>query len=92
MTARTVYWGGMNRTPEGVERLRAVARARQRAHNIVAQLHRDEFYALWTDRGRSGEPGYDSRRAAAERAVAHNHPEDFARVFAAEKAREGVAS
>lgn len=45
---------------------------------------------MWVDRGHMDSPGYDARRDAAERAVARNHPEDFARVFAAEKRREGL--
>lgn len=87
MTTATVYWGGRNRTPAGVERLRRTAAARQRALHIVARMHAEEFAALWTERGHKDGPGYDARRDAAERAVARNHPEDFARAFAAEKAR-----
>jgi len=85
--APATRYGGMPRSPAGIEAHRADQRARQRARHIVARMHGDEFAALWVERGRTDSPGYDSRRDRAERAVARNHPEDFARAFAAEKAR-----
>jgi hypothetical protein len=86
----SVRYSGSRRSPAGIEAYRAHQRARQRALHIVARMHSDEFAALWLDRRRWDSPGYDARKARAERAVARNHPEDLERVFAAEKRREGL--
>jgi hypothetical protein len=84
-------WGGEMRSPESIDKFRKVSRARQRALRVIARQYAAEFAATWTDRGGKWSVGYDARRDAAERAVAANHPEEFALAFAAEKRREGIA-
>ncbi len=74
-------YGGLLRSPQAIERMRAYQRARRRATYVVRRMHRDEFVAARAGRSRD----------AAMSAVAANHPEDFAAAFAAEKHREGIS-